>query len=402
VSRLRRLLILVVALVPPLWVAFLQAPDFVMVGGVAFSPDGRALATVCYPQVPQPHAELRVWDLATGRERRADRRAMPGPRAVPGPLLTVAEGGERLVAQAVDGSTRPLADLTRWPERLLLEDGGHGVGCVPALSHDGRILATARHRADLDLDTRVRLWDVATGRLVKTLDDGHLKAVLAFSPNGHILASVWGSLVAWDADSGSVLGWSKTVAPCLTPLTFAPDGSALAVHASGGKVNLLDPADGHVRATFNHHARALAFSPDARRLAVAYQEGVTIWDLGLPKQVVRFEGHVRPQAIEHIRMLAMRAGLNRFTGIANAVWSVTFSPDGRLVASCDVDGTARVWDAATGRERLRLDHQMDPPLWPIAAAWTWAAAWGIAAFRKWGRLRRSDARDRHGSFSTQP
>ena len=382
-SRLRRLLILTVALVPPLWVAFLQAPDFVMVGGVAFSPDGGALATVCYPQDPQPHAELRVWDLATGRERRSERRAMPDPRTVPGPLLTVAEGGERLVAHTVDGGTRPLTELVRWPERLLLEDGGHGVGCVPALSHDGRILATARHRADLDRDTRVRLWDVATGRLIKTLDNGQLVAMLAFSPDGHILASVRGSLVAWDVDSGSVLGWSKTVAPCLTPLAFAPDGSALAVHASGGKVNLLDPADGRVRATLNQLDRALAFSPDARRLAVAYNEQVTVWDLGSLQQVGRFEGHVRPQAIEHIRMLARRAGLNPFTGVANTVWSVAFSPDGQLVTSCDVDGTARVWDAATGRERLRFDHRLDPPLWPIVAAWTWAAAWGVIALRGW-------------------
>ena len=151
---------------------FLQAPRIVMVGGVGFSPEGGALATVCYPQVPQPHAEIRVWDLATGRERLSERRVVPGPSAVPGPLLTVAEGGERLVAQTLDGGTRPLTDLTRWPERLLLEDGGHGVGCLPALSRDGRILATARHRANLDRDTRIRLWDVATGRLVKTLDDG--------------------------------------------------------------------------------------------------------------------------------------------------------------------------------------------------------------------------------------
>ena len=73
---------------------------------------------------------------------------------------------------------------------------------------------------------------------------------------------------------------------------------------------------------------------------MAYNERVTVWDLGSLQQVVQFEGHVRPQAIEHIRTLASRAGLNRFSGVANTVWSVTFSLDGRLVASCDVNGTA--------------------------------------------------------------
>jgi WD40 repeat protein len=305
---------------------------------------------------------LRIWDLASGRERRSERRVFD-------PLLTLVDGGERLVVRAVDGSTQPLADLVRWPERLLLDGRGAGVYCRPALSRDGRTLATARHQADRDRDTRVRLWDVATGQLVKTLDDGEFVDMLSFSPDGRILAGARGRLVAWDVGSGGVLGWSKATAPCVAPLTFAPDGSALAVQATGGKLNLLDPTDGRARAALNYlQADALAFSPDGRCLAVADDERVTLWDLGSLRRIVQFQGHVRPPEIEHIRreldnhlrLLASRTGLKLVTSVANTVWSVAFSPDGRLAASCDTDGTARVWDATTGRERLRLDHPGGP------------------------------------------
>ncbi len=181
-GRSRRLLILAVALVPPVGIAFRPAPESVPVGAVAFSPDGRALATICFARSPRPHTELRLWDLVSGRERRSERRVFPDP------LLTVAEGGERLVTHTWNGGPRPLSDLRLWPERLALDCRHGGAGCRSALSRDGRILATGRHWADLDQDTRVRLWDVATGRLVRTLDDGQLVDVLEFSPDGQILA----------------------------------------------------------------------------------------------------------------------------------------------------------------------------------------------------------------------
>jgi len=45
------------------------------------------------------------------------------------------------------------------------------------------------------------------------------------------------------------------------------------------------------------------------------------------------------------------------------VWAVGFSPDGRWVATGSSDGTARVFDPATGQERSRLTH--DGPVWAV-------------------------------------
>jgi len=351
-----------------------------MVGSVAFSPDGLSLATVSYPQSRRPHAELRVWDLATGRERRSDRLEF-------GAALTRVDGGERLVLEEENGDARSLAEFVPWPRRLLLEALGAGVYCRSALSRDGRFLATARHRADRDRDTRVRIWDVESGRLVKTLDDSELVDMLTFSPDGRTLAGARERLAAWDVESGDVLVWSKTAAGCVAPLAIAPDDSALAVQAHGSKLNVIDPADGRVRASFNYvQADALAFSPGGRRLAVADDSRVDVWDLGSQKRIVSFEGHVRPFVVEHakemsnhIKMLARQAGLKVAYSTGNAVWSSAFSPDGRFVASCDLDGTARVWGAATGTERFRFNHQINAPSWLIAASWSWAIVCVVVA-----------------------
>ena len=49
-----------------------------------------------------------------------------------------------------------------------------------------------------------------------------------------------------------------------------------------------------------------------------------------------------------------------FGGHADTVTSVAFSPDGTLIVSGSLDETARVWEAATGRERACLLSTAEP------------------------------------------
>ena len=104
---------------------------------------------------------------------------------------------------------------------------------------------------------------------------------------------------------------------------------------------MLDPVDGRVRATFNYlQANALAFSHDGRRLAVADNEEVTVWDVDSHQQVSRFDRHVRPRAMEnlrqeighHVRAVNQKTGLNLPTSVSNTVWSCGVLP--RRPARC--------------------------------------------------------------------
>ena len=76
------------------------------------------------------------------------------------------------------------------------------------------------------------------------------------------------------------------------------------------------------------------------------------------------------------------------TGPAHQIWKVAFSPDGRRIAAVSADGTARMWDVATGRATPALRGHNDQ-IWGVAFApdgrslftGSWdgtARVWGVA------------------------
>jgi dipeptidyl aminopeptidase/acylaminoacyl peptidase len=241
--------------------------------------------------------------------------------------------GTRLAAGAGDGTIRLWDAATG---RVLRPLGRHtGDVWAVAFSPDGRILASA------SFDGTVKLWEAGTGRLVATLR-GHEDFVraVAFSPDGRILAS--GSkdhtIILWEVATGKKLRTLRGHTDWLNSLAFSPDGKLL---ASGSldrgfhdTVKLWEVATGReLRTLWGHtkHVWSVAFSPDGQLLASASSDGtVKLWDVSTGEAVRTLRGH------------------------EGFVRAVAFSPDGRLLASGSSDGTVRLWNAANGSERLVL------------------------------------------------
>ena len=298
------------------------------VDAIAFSPDGKLLAsgsTVNIPKSKNTDTSVKLWDVASGtlKQTLADQKGEGFLRGVafsPDGRLLVSCNAENTILWNVASGT--MRTLSRYHDQVL----------SVAFSPDGKVLAFGSQDGWGKFGV-VKLWDVASGVLRKTLTLstgrpplGFVGAVpVAFSPDGRLLALSTGDNMVkfWDMPTGTLgrtlTGHTKGV----NSVTFSPDGKMLASASDDGTVKLWDVASGVVMQTLTGDSQSvetLAFSPDGMLLASGSDDKtIKLWDVA--------SGNLRQTLAGH----------------GDIIFSVAFSPDGQILASGSIDKTIKLW-----------------------------------------------------------
>jgi WD40 repeat protein len=365
---------------------------------VTFSPDGKWLAVGA--RLPGKKGEVTLWDVATRTARwtRPERTTIAG--------LAFSPDGKALAVAFWQREVHLLNSATGEVEATL--DSGEKEVRVVAFSPDGRTLATA--------GKDVRLWDVATRRerlLIKGPRGENVGTYsVAFAPDGQLLAGACGGDVrVWDTATGEQKRVTQYGRAHLPRLLYTPDGRWLLTGDWWGTARLCDAATGVTRCKFGGLGAVdcLAFSAPARTLVTAgFGRAIHLYGLDLREPTaaeqkridallarlddddyaareeagrelltVGFlaEAALRRAATEakspEVRIRARRLRRAMLTkpraelrGHADEVSAVAFAPDGKLLATASKDGTARLWDLASGKEVARFKARWRPPAAP--------------------------------------
>ncbi|MCY3764095.1 MAG: hypothetical protein OXH06_01555, partial [Gemmatimonadetes bacterium] len=292
--------------------------------GVLFSPVGKVVASGSHDNT------IRLWDVATG----AILATLQQPDAVNS--VAFSPDGSTIASGSYDGNVHLWAVATG--QLIATLEGQAGEVWSVSYSPDGSTLAS------LSSDGKIRLWEVETRKTNTTLSGPPIGDAsvffspnMLFSPDGTILASWSGDtrLRLWDVATGASLA-TLTHSRLVSSASFSADGSNIASGSYDGNVHLWAVATAEHIHTLEGHSgpvSSVLFSRDGTTLASgSYDKTVRIWRVETGKAVASLTGH------------------------AQGVASVLFSPDGTILASTSQDNTVKLWDVATGANLATLRH----------------------------------------------
>ncbi len=293
-----------------------------LVSSVSFSPDGTTLASGASDTM------VRLWDVGT-------RKNIATISGHTGSVYSIAfsPDGTTLASVSEDGTIKlwAVSEWIRPRPRTLVKISGDNQQGTPGMELANPFVVEVNDQYDNPLSDVQVTFKVTKG-------DGKLRERFTVENTMTDVNGRAQSMLTLGPNPGT--NTVEVIISGFEPVTFNAMGVGTPTTPTvGGDYRKWELPDGAVtrlgKGILGGSDRAVAFSPDGQRLAVAGGFGVWLYDVATLRELALFTGHT--------------------------LWvtSVAFSPDGKMVASGSSDRTVKIWDIATGRTIATLEGHTD-------------------------------------------
>ncbi len=320
------------------------------VTAVAWSPDGQHIASA-----GTLDSSVQIWDASTGNIIFVSTLAIAPGEQRPPPRKRVpalfATQNQRVDALAWSSDSMRIASaLGNDTVKVWSVETGDAILLHFSQPGDANALAWSPHGTSIAAvsgNTSVQVRSATTGNLSFTYT-GHTQPVLAlaWSPNGQHIASggADGTVRIWNATTGHTYVTYHGHSAEVNAVSWSPDGQHIASGGVDATVQVWDAATGRTLFTYHRHTgeiNAVAWqigpqllpAPEGRIASGGADATVQVWSFGKARNT------------QYHQEMVLQGEILMYRGHAGQVTSVTWSPDGQLIASGSEDGTVQVWQA---------------------------------------------------------
>lgn len=293
--------------------------------------------------------------------------------------IAISSDGTTLASTERDITDQDIAielwDIETGKHKKTLSGHKKSVECI-AFAPNGKTLASGIR------DYSIILWDIETGKHKKTLKK-HSNDVrkVVFSPDGKTLISFdrSGMLRVWEVETGKLMHSLRDHTNIATSISLSPDGLTLVSGSPNGDIHLWDVATGKHKKTFKGHKNSVtsvSYSSDGLTIASAsWNNNIRLWDVTTDKLKNRMD--IPLENMRNVQFCPVNQLVASTTKNSLYVWkldtlqlkyppiaherspyanvSLSFSPDGKILASIGKSQSIHMWDVETGSHMITLD-----------------------------------------------
>lgn len=276
-----------------------------------FSPDGDLLLSEAFNYTSRQSRKI-LWSLLNGSLINIIEQSGEDIISPDGKILASASGSGIYLRSLPSGLLLTVFDK--------VNSYSAGTNLSICFSPDSKILASTK-RTLTNSEKNIKLWSVQDGQFLKTLE-GHndkIKNILIAHDGKYLVSDSWdNSIKFWSLPDGNNI---KTLEGHTKPdkLLISYDGKILASSSSDGLLRLWSLPEGRLIQSF-YESNVFAISHDGNYLATASAQYIILKSISNGAIIKTFYGHTEK------------------------VTSLSFSPDGKTLASGSVDKSIRLWD----------------------------------------------------------